>query len=170
VSTLHWSLGVRPTDVREVMEPDLPAPPRFSNYVVGKDEALDRIRAYAPNAVLSDRLLERFAAAGLEAAFSLYRTSHTAEQAASPWGSDVQQLLAFAYGTIGKGDRADVLRAFDFVTEMYPRSHQAWAERGRVRDFVGDSAEVRRSFARAHELRPQNELIKRFDESARRKQ
>ncbi|HUP88450.1 MAG TPA: hypothetical protein VM100_03835 [Longimicrobiales bacterium] len=49
VSTLHWSLGVQPMDVRITMEPDIAAPPRHDDVVNGKDAALDSIRSYTPN-------------------------------------------------------------------------------------------------------------------------
>jgi hypothetical protein len=169
VSTLHWTLGVSPTDVREVMRPDIPAPPRFAEYREGRDGALDAIRRYAPNDVLSDRLLAVYVDSGIDAAIREYRSLGPAGTPTSVWDGDDQQLLAFASGTIAKGNRADIFRAYDFVTEVHPESFQAWFARGRVYAFVNDVAEVKRSFARARALRPQHELIRRFDEAAKRR-
>lgn len=49
VSTLEWTLGVQPMDVRLVMEPDIAAPPRHEDVANGRDGALEAIRAYSPD-------------------------------------------------------------------------------------------------------------------------
>jgi hypothetical protein len=169
ISLLRWDVGVRPTDVRDVMEPDLPVAPSFAQAREGKDGALDAIRAYADGAVLADRLRARFREVGLDSALALYRSRKAEEPA--PWRTGEQQLIRFLYSTLGSlPSRTDIFRAFAFATEMHPTSAQAWFERGRVHSFVSDWGEATKAFARARELNPGHDLIRRSHEAARARQ
>jgi hypothetical protein len=169
ISLLRWDLGVRPTDVRDLMEPDIPVAPRFTQAREGKDGALDAIRAYTDGAVLADRLRARFTEAGLDSAFALYRTRRGDDP--EPWRTGEQQLIRFLYGVLGRLDgRSEIFRAFAFATEMHPSSAQAWFERGRVHSFVQDWGEATKAFARARALAPGQDVIRRSHEAAKARQ
>ena len=170
VSTLHWDIGVQPSDVREAMEPDLPAPPTYAQLRAGTDAPLDAIARYRDGDRLSDRLLARYQQAGLDSAMALYDAQRASPVVEAPWRSDVQQLLKFVDGVISRATtRAVIFRALTFVTERYPDSPEAWFELARVHAFVGDWPEVLRAYSRARRLRPQNDLIRRGFEAARRR-
>ena len=171
VSTLHWTLGVRPTDVRDAQEPGISAPMTFAALKNGRDPALDAVRNYKPENLLSDYLLSVFRAKGLDSTFAAYsRRRSGAGKLPKPWGSDVQQLVSFGYGLLSEAKtRAEIFRAFDWVTNNYPDSPQAWMANGRVHSFVREWAIARSSYERAAALRPNNELILRTLEAAKRK-
>jgi hypothetical protein len=168
ISTLHWDTGVQPTDVRETMEPQLPAPPRFADLVRNTDAAFDKITKYQEGDVLSDRLLATYKSSGLDSALASYDAGRRTLSASDPWRSDIQQILEFAGDVISAAkNREDIFRAFSAVTDRYPASYEAWVERGRVHGFVGDWPDVLMSLAKARELRPQNDFIRRSYEAAK---
>ena len=166
VATVTWDLGVSPTDVREVMEPDLWAPARFVDYKVGRDGALDAIRNYRDGDLMADRMRARFHAAGLDSALAYYVREKSALP--TPWGGATDQLLDFAYSVIAPLDRAGVFRAFDFVTTQYPDSHVAWLANARIHLFVNDQPAAAAALARANALRPNQDLIRRLHAAVRR--
>ena len=171
ISTLHWDIGVRPSDVREVMETDLPAPPTFADYRTGTDAPLKAIASYRDGDRLADRLLARYTAAGLDSAIALYDRERATRAGADIWSSDEQQLVGFGYGVLSQAQqRAEIFRVFAFVTERYPDAPDAWTTQARIHAFVNDTPEVLRAFARARQLRPQNDFIRRSYEAAVRKQ
>ena len=169
VSTLHWDMGVAPSDVREVMEPDLPAAPTSVDFFAGTDAPLAAIARYAEGDRLADRMLARYKAAGMDSAIAMY-SAVDRKGLDEVWRSDAQQLTAWAYSVISQAkDRADIFRAFAFVTERFPTSPEAWVARARVHMFVNDTPAVLDAYQHARALRPQNDFIRRGYEAARRR-
>ncbi|MEO8449412.1 MAG: hypothetical protein ABI647_06460 [Gemmatimonadota bacterium] len=168
VSTLHWDLGVRPTDVREVMDPDIAAPPRIADLRSGRDGPLAAIKNWRPGTILSEELLQVYKDRGLDSAIAVARRAVSTGDPA-PWASRSQQLTKFGYGLVrSRASGPDIYRAFDLATELYPESADAWFERGRVYAFSGRWRDVEFSYAKAHALRPTNDLISRMLEVAHR--
>jgi len=166
VSTLHWDLGVAPTDVREVHEPGLLAPPAMEAIRAGRDPALEMIRAWKSGGLLRERLLERYRNGGVDSALALARAEATGP---GLWPSRVQEMVAFGYSLYGvKAPGADMRRVFEAITEIYPESHYAWFQLGRLHQFSGRPGDAAAAFARARRLRPSNDLIRRFSEAATR--
>jgi hypothetical protein len=167
VSTLHWDLGVRPTDLREVHEPDLPVAPRFADLRSGKDGALAAIRAWQPESLVADILFDQFRRLGMDSAVAAARKA-VATADPRPWASRVQQLERFGLRVIRSGASGeDIYRSYRLATELYPESPAAWYALGRV--YFGrrpkDAAEA---FQRAGRLRPASDLIRRMAEASRR--
>lgn len=163
VSTLHWDLGVPPTDVRELQEPGLPAPTSMAALRAGRDPAMEAIRAWRPGSLLRERLLERYKNSGVDSALALARA-----EPAGPglWPSRVQEMVGFGYSLYGvRAPGADMRRVFETVTEIYPESHYAWYHLGRLHMNNGRPSEAAEAFGRALRLRPSNELIRRFNEA-----
>jgi hypothetical protein len=168
VSTLHWDTGVRPTDVREVMEPDIPVPPRFTDVTRGIDAAYEAAIAYKEGDLLSDRLINTYRKNGLDSAFAEYDRGARASTLGDPWHSDVQQLLDFAWNVIPVAKtRDDIFRAFSLVNDRYPNSAEAWVATARVHAFIADWPSALAALQRARELRPQNDYIRRSYEAAK---
>lgn len=169
ISTMHWDLGVQPADVREVMEPSLPAPPRFSAFRDGKDPALDAVRAYRDGDLLSDRMLARFRQAGLAAAAQLFQQEH-ANTVGRPWGSAVQQLIAFGYALISHGATSkDIFGAFELATTTYPEAIEGWLAQGRVNAFVNRWRDAQAAYEKAAAIRPSHAVVARLLSAARLK-
>jgi hypothetical protein len=168
VSTLHWDTGVWPNDVREVMEPDLPAPPLFADAARGVDAAYEKAVSYKEGDRLADRLTDIYRSKGLDSALASYDRQRRNDALPDPWSSDVQQLLEFADNVISIAKaRADIFSAFSAVTDRYPDSHVAWVAGARVHSFVADWPAVVAAFAHAREIRPQNDFIRRSYEAAK---
>lgn len=166
VSTLHWDLGVSPSDVREVHEPDLPVTPRFADLEAGKDPALDLIRAWRPGASLAEQLMDRYRRDGLDSAVALAKRL-PAEPA--PWSSRVGQFEKFVHAVIRSGAKGpEIYRAAELPTELVPESAVAWFELGRTYQYGGRAREAAQAFRRAHEVRPAQDLIRRMYEAATR--
>ena len=170
VSTLHWDTGVFPNDLREVMEPDLPAAPLFADAARGVDAALEKVMNYKEGDRLADRLLSAYKTTGLDATLADYDRERRSVALPDPWRSDVQQLLEFADDVISIAKtRAAIFGAYSAVTDRYPDSHLAWASNARVHGFIADWPAAAASLARAKELRPQNDFIRRSYEAAKRR-
>lgn len=171
LSTLEWDLGVGPRDIREVHEPDIPAPPRFADLVRGMDPPLEAIAAYRDGSLLADALIARYQLTGLQDVIAAFDSL----QDASPlrgtlWGGQVQQLLQFADAVIPRArSNDDIFAAFALVTNRYPDSPIAWSERARVLAFVNDWAAVRDAYQRALALRPANTSLQRWLAMAQRR-
>jgi hypothetical protein len=166
VSTLHWDLGVAPTDVREVHEPELPAPPTIEALRSGRDPAIAAIRAWKPGGLLRERLLERYRSGGVDSALALVRTEATAP---GLWPSQVEEMIAFGYSLYGvRAPGPDMRRVFEAITDIYPDSHYGWFHLGRLHQFSGRPREAADAFGRALRLRPSNDLIGRFSQAATR--
>jgi hypothetical protein len=163
VSTLHWDLGVAPTDVRSWVEPELPAAPRFSELREGRDGALTKIREWTPESQLEDRMLAIYDRDGLAAALEAGTKAMRERDEGMP---GAQSLLRFADGVLKKRkSRDDIFAAFRFAAETVPDSVEAWFARGRVSGFVGENAEAEKALARARALAPNNELVRRMHEA-----
>jgi hypothetical protein len=168
VSTLHWDTGVFPTDVREVMEPDLPAAPIFADAARGVDAAYEKAIVYKEGDRLADRLVNIYKANGLDSTLASYDRERRANALPDPWGSSVQQLLEFAESVIPLAKtRAAIFGAYSAVTDRYPTSHVAWVASARVHTFVADWPAVVSALAHAKALRPQNDFIRRSYEAAK---
>ena len=166
VSTLHWSLGVGPWDVREGMAPDIPVAPSILALREGRDSALDAVRAFEPQDVLSERLFGLWQTRGHEAVLAELRRLE--EPVGPVAGSHVQQLVQFTFRLFADGTTDQILEAARAITERYPESHEAWFALGRISGFLRRSEGFEPAYRRAHELRPQHDLIRRFWEAARR--
>jgi hypothetical protein len=170
ISTLHWDTGVRPADVREVMEMDLPAPPRFADFVSGVDAPLSAINAYAAQSRVADMMLVRYRERGLDSALAAYDRHHAASMVDAPWASDVQQLIEFGYAVIrSPQQREDIFNAFRAATTRFPDSHVAWFDLGRIHGFVNEWPAAATAYSRAWALRPQNTMVTRMHEAAKRR-
>lgn len=166
ISTVEWDTGVSPWDVREQMEPDVPAAPSFDALRRGRDPALDSVRTFRGSHELSERLLSIWTDRGQEAALAEMNGLKPPSGPVS--GQQVQQLLRFAFLLFPHGSRDQILQVTRSITDLHPESHEAWFALGRVSGFLGRDADVEPAFQRAHELRPQNGLIRRLLEAARR--
>ena len=170
ISTLRWEIGVQPTDVRQVMEPDLPAPPTAAALAAGRDVAMEAIDAYPTRSTLSERLGAAYKTGGLPAVRSTYSASRDAARAPAPWNADGQQLVRFAYDAFSMAkSRQDVLDILGWITEAAPDSADVWLAKGRAWAFMGDQRAARGAYERALALRPQDELLRRFVAVARRR-
>jgi hypothetical protein len=168
VSTLHWDLGVAPTDVREAQEPEIPVAPLGADRRAGRDGALAAIRAWKPGTSLAERLIGRYRAAGIDSAVAMARAS-VGEKPDDPWSSQVQQLVEFARAVVQAGGSGpDIYRSYRLATELYPNSAYAWFSLGRAYQFGRRPADAAAAFERAHMLRPGNDLIGRMARAARR--
>jgi hypothetical protein len=166
VSTLHWDLGVPPTDVREIHEPGLLAPTTMEGLRAGRDPAVEAIRGWKPGSLLRERLLDRYKNGGVDSAIALARA-----EAKGPgmWPSRAQEMVAFGYSLYGvRAPGPDMQRVFAAITELYPESHYAWYHLGRLHQFSGRPGAAAAAFAHALRLRPSNDLIRRFSEAASR--
>ena len=169
VSTLHWDMGVQPSDVREIMEPDIPVVPHFEAFKAGKDPVIAAIEGYDQNTVLADKMMAVYKAQGIEAALEVFLLLKSAAPPA-PWHSSAQQLIGFGYRLItGGGSGGDIFRAFRFATEQYPNAPEAWYEMGRVLAFPERWEDAEKAFAKARELRPASTMIRRMHAAAMQK-
>ena len=169
VSTLRWEIGVRPTDIRQVMEPDLPAPPTASALAAGRDPAMEAIEGYSRQPALADRLLDAYKAGGLAAARDVYTLSVRTEGRPAPWNGNTQQLVNFAYSTFGVAkSRQDVMDVFAWITEAAPLSVESRSAQARACMFIRDWKGFRTAIGRARALDPNNELLRRFEAMAER--
>jgi hypothetical protein len=170
VSTLRWEIGVQPTDVRQVMEPDLSAPPTASALAAGRDVAMEAIDAYPARTTLGERLGAAYKSGGLPGVRAAYSASRDAARAPAPWNADGQQLVRFAYDAFSMAkSRQDVLDILAWITEVAPESADVWLAKGRAHAFMGDQQAARGAYERALALRPQDALIRRLVAVAKRR-
>lgn len=168
VSTIPWTTGVSPRDVREHMEPALPAAVTSKDFFAGRDPALDAVARYQPGDILSDAMLAAHRTGGIDAAVAVYRERRAASASSDPWSSDVQQLLAFGEALIAaRAEGRDIFRVYTLATETYPASPDAWAAQGRVLAFVRQWRAAEKAYARVLELRPAQPLVRRLHALAR---
>jgi len=169
ISTLRWEIGVQPTDIRQVMEPDLSAPPSSSALAAGRDPAMEAIDGFTRQPALSERLLDAYKSGGLTAVRGLYALELRSGTPA-PWNGHGQQLVNFAYSSFGVAkSRQDVMDIFAWITEAAPQSVETWVARGRASMFVGDGNGVKAAYSHALTLDPNNELLRRFAAMAERR-
>jgi len=127
---------------------------------------MEAIRAWKSGSLLRERLLERYRDGGVDSALALARAE---VRGRGLWPSRVQEMVAFGYSLYGvRASAADMQRVFEGITTLYPESHYAWFQLGRLHQFSGRPGDAAAAYARALRLRPSNELIRRFSEAATR--
>jgi tetratricopeptide (TPR) repeat protein len=169
VSTLHWDTGVRPWDIREIMEPDMPVAPRADRIREGRDPALEVIANYRPGDILADRMSEMYQVGQLDSALEYYMYRRKTGEP-NLWSSDVLQLIEFGMNLIPiRGSGPDLLRVFEFATEQYPNNPLTWYMLGRMYAFPGRWKEAAEVYSRALELRPMNNTLRRMRQMTLRK-
>lgn len=165
VSTLRWDMGVSPWDVRETMEPDLPAAPTHAAWSAGRDDALRAILAYRPSDLQSAKLFATWSADGHAAALAAIR--EIADPPGPVSATRVQQLREFTSRLFAPATGEQIMDVATVITERYPDSHEAWFWLGRVAGFLDENDVQLAAYQRAHGLRPRQDLIRRFWQAAR---
>lgn len=168
VSTLPWSLGVNPWDLRERVQPDFLVIPKAANFFKGKDGALKAIMNAEANPPLTERMKAVYEKDGLPAALRLFEKMTNQTPVPEPWNGVVYHLVTFAawLGEKSTEEQEAVLRS---GTKTFPDSDLAWYKLGYFYFYQRQYQEAVDALAKAKQLNPGVNLIDRLYNAARRK-
>ncbi|HVT59387.1 MAG TPA: tetratricopeptide repeat protein [Thermoanaerobaculia bacterium] len=157
VSTLfHQSTG-RPQDRRSATLPDLPAELSFAQYRQGLDPALTAVLSYQSISELLALALRRGDPAEVTRLYRAFKTGR--DTAAIPTEVEVNAL---GYRLLEDHRTSLAILLFQFNTESYPQSSNAYDSLGEAYLNSGDHPRAIESYRRSLALNPHNDNARRM--------